>query len=91
MEINNLIIDQASEQLKSHLKTQRDRIERAYANNAEILEIGLKVRLSFVKNKFKIQTGINFVESRCKDDAVTWYDPKQKQFFEDEPDITVED
>ena len=85
MEIDQEIIKQAGEQLLSHLQVQKDRIGQAYNNNSEILEIGLKCRLSYVKNKFKIQTGINFVESRCKDDAITWYDPKQKQFFDDEP------
>ena len=86
MEINQKIIHQAGEQLLAHLQVQKDRIGHAYSNNMEILEVGLKCRFSYVKNKFKIQTGINFVESRCKDEAVTWYDPKQKEFFEDEPE-----
>ena len=86
MEIDKKIIVQAGEQLLGHLLIQRERIEKAYMSNSEILEIGLKCRFSYVKNKFKIQTGINFVESRCKDDSVTWYDPKQMLFFEDEPD-----
>jgi hypothetical protein len=86
MEIDKKIIKQASDQLKGHLEQQRDRINGAYSNNAEILEIGLKARFSYVKNKFKIKTEINFVESRLKDTATTWYDPKQKQFSFDEPE-----
>jgi hypothetical protein len=85
MEISQKIIHQAGEQLLGHLQIQKDRISDAYSNNSEILGIGMKCRFSYVKNKFKIQTEINFVESRCKDQAVTWYDPKQKQFFDNEP------
>ena len=85
MEINETIIKQASDQIKGHLEQQKERINGAYTNNLEILEIGLKARFSYVKNKFKIKTEINFVESRLKDTATTWYDPKQKEFSFDEP------
>ena len=91
MEIDSNIIMQASEQILRHLTAQKDRIGIAYSNNSEILEIGFKCRFSYVKNKFKIKTEINFVESRCKDNAVTWYDPKQRQFFENEPDKNSSD
>ena len=86
MEIDQVIIKQAADQIKAHLEQQQDRIQGAYNNNSEILEIGLKVRLSYVKNKFKISTEINFVESRLKDKSVTWYNPKQQQFSFDEPE-----
>ena len=46
----------------------------------EILEIKLKARYSFNKGKFKIQTGINFVTDRVKDNSVLWYDPAQAEF-----------
>ena len=85
MDIDKKIVVQASEQILAHLMAQMERIGLAYSNNSEILEIGLKCRFSFIKNKFKIQTDINFVESRCKDTAVSWYDPEQRQFFEDDP------
>ena len=86
MEITQKIIHQAGEQILAHLQVQKDRIGQAYSNNAEILEVGLKCRFSYIKNKFKITTEINFVESRCKDQAITWYDPKQKQFSDNEPE-----
>ena len=86
MQINKKIIKQASDQIKGHLEQQEDRINGAYANNSEILEIGLKARFSYVKNKFKIKTEINFVESRLKDTSTTWYDPKQKQFSDLKPE-----
>lgn len=86
MEIDQKIIHQAGEQLLGHLQIQKDRISQAYSNNSEILEVNMKVRFSYVKNKFKIKTEINFVESRCKDDSITWYDPTQMQFFENEPE-----
>ena len=85
MEIDKKIIKQASDQLKGHLEIHRDRIDAAYSNNAEILEIGFKCRFSYVKGKFKILTKIDLVESRLKDTSTTWYDPKQKQFSFDEP------
>ena len=86
MDINDQIIYQAGEQIIAHLTQQKDRVGQAYSNNSEILEIGFKVRFSYVNSKFKIKSEINFVESRCKDNAVTWYDPKQKQFSEIEPE-----
>ena len=85
MDIDKKIRKQAADQLKGHIDQQADRIQTAYANNSEILEIGLKCRFSYVKNKFKIKTEINFVESRLKDTSTTWYDPKQKEFTFDEP------
>ena len=86
MEIDQVIIKQAAEQIKGHLEQQKDRINGAYTNNSEILEIGLKARFSYVKNKFKVKTEINFIESRLKDTATTWYDPQQKQFSFEEPE-----
>ena len=85
MDIDKKIIKQASDQLKGHLEQQRDRIQGAYSNNSEILEITFKVRFSYVKNKFKIRTIISFVESMLKDTSITWFDPKQKEFTFDEP------
>jgi hypothetical protein len=88
MEIDEKIIVQATEQILAHLQAQRDRIGLAFTNNSEILDIGLKCRFSYARNKFKIQTDIKFIESLCKDQAVTWYDPEQMSFSDIEPEKT---
>jgi hypothetical protein len=80
MEITEEIIKKTSEMIEDHLTQHADQIGLAFSENDEILEIKLKARFSFNRGKFKIQTGINFVTDRVKDDSVIWYDPDQAQF-----------
>jgi hypothetical protein len=80
MEITDEIIAKTVEMIAGHLKGYQDEIGTAYSEHDEILEIKLKARYSFNKGKFKIQTGINFVTDRVKDDSVLWYDPDQRHF-----------
>jgi hypothetical protein len=86
MEITEEIIEKTAEMIKGNLADYRDEISEAYSKHDEILEIGLKARYSFNKGKFKIQTSINFVTDRIKDNSVIWYDPEQRQMFEQEPE-----
>ena len=80
MEITTEIIQKTGAMIKGHLSDYADEIGRAFSENDEILEIKLKARYSFNKGKFKIQTGINFVTDRVKDNSVLWYDPAQAEF-----------
>jgi hypothetical protein len=80
MEITEEIIEKTGFMVTELLSKYSDNIGRAYSENDEILEIKLKARYSFNKGKFKIQTGINFVTDRVKDDSVLWYDPAQAEF-----------
>jgi hypothetical protein len=86
MEISQEIIDKTAEMIKDNLTIYRDEISKAYSKHDEILEIKLATRYSFNKSKFKIQTNINFVTDRIKDNSVVWYDPEQRQMFEEEPE-----
>ncbi len=83
MEITNTILERAADQVKQLLTSHRLSINEAYDAGDEILEIGIKVRLTWVDSKLKIATTSNFVKSRCKDQAVAWFDPDQKQLFDD--------
>lgn len=85
MEITQEIIDKTAEMIRGNLADYRDEISEAYSKHDEILEIKLTTRYSFNKGKFKIQTSINFVTDRIKDNSVIWYDPEQRQMFEEEP------
>jgi hypothetical protein len=38
------------------------------------------------KEKFKIQTDISFISEKIKDSLTRWWDPNQRQLFEDEPE-----
>jgi hypothetical protein len=80
MEITQEIIDKSVDMIRGHLETYGAEIGEAFSENDEILDIGLKVRYSFNKGKFKIQTDINFVSDRIKDKSILWYDPDQREF-----------
>jgi hypothetical protein len=88
MEISKEILDQAVSMVNNQLEQYRDTINQAFMSNDEILEIGSKIRLSFAKGKFKIQTKLTFVESKIKDDQTVWYDPDQMQLFTEESEGT---
>jgi hypothetical protein len=85
MEITKEIIEKTAEMIHRNLDDYRDQISEAYSKHDEILEVKLSARFSFNKGKFKIQTNINFVTDRIKDNSVVWYDPEQRQMFEEEP------
>lgn len=80
MEITTEIIKKTAEMLENQLNDYREAISEAYSQNSEQLEIALKVRFTFKKDKFKIQTDINFVTDRIKDKSILWYDPNQAEF-----------
>lgn len=86
MKLSKKLLDQSGEMLKDLLNHHANEINEAFAENDEILEVSVKMRYSFIKEKFKIQTGINFVADRVKDDSTFWYDPKQRQLFKEDPD-----
>lgn len=85
MEITEEIIKKTAEMIRGNLNDYRDQINEAYSENDEILEIGLKARYSFLKGNFKIQTNINFVTDRIKDNSVAYWDPNQMQMFDGTP------
>ncbi len=82
MEITEEIINKTAEMVRGNLADYREQISEAYSKHDEILEIKLSARYSFNKGKFKIQTNINFVTDRIKDNSVAWWDPEQRQMFE---------
>jgi len=86
MEITQEIIDKTAEMVRGNLADYQAEISEAYSKHDEILEIKLSARFSFNKGKFKIQTKINFVTDRIKDDSVVWYDPDQRKMFEENPE-----
>ena len=61
-------------------------IDSAFSNMDEILDVNYKVKLSMNKEKFKIQTDISFTSEKIKDSLTVWYDPDQKQLFDQEPE-----
>ena len=83
MEITQDILSRAAQQVADHLTGHKDSINLAFDNGEEVIEIPLKIRLSFVEGKLKIKTSINFVKDRLKDESVAWYDPDQKQLFDE--------
>ena len=90
MDIDQKILNGASDLIKGLLTEHEQSINEAFTENDEILEIKLSARFSFVKGKFKIQTNINFVTERIKDKSTLWYDPDQGQLFEHEFEASTE-
>lgn len=84
MKITKEILNRSAQQVKEMLETHKDSISEAFSEGDEILEIAFKVRYSFVDGKLKLACSTNFVKSRLKDNMVAWYDPDQKQLFDDE-------
>ncbi len=84
MEITQKIIDKSVKQIATLLKNHLTEINQGFESGDEILDIPLKIRLSFVDGKLKNVVKINFVKDRCKDDSTSWYDPKQNELFDDE-------
>jgi hypothetical protein len=68
------------------LSDYQNYVDRAFQENNEILDINLKIKLSMNKEKFKIQTDISFISEKIKDSLTRWWDPNQRQLFEDEPE-----
>lgn len=83
MEINKEIIEKTVQMLATNLNYYLPEINEAYNNNEGIIEIKLAARYSFNKGKFKIQTKIACPVKKIKDNSVVWYDPEQRQMFED--------
>jgi hypothetical protein len=86
MEISKEILKQAGEMSASQLSDYQNYVDRAFQENNEILDINLKIKLSMNKEKFKIQTDISFISEKIKDSLTRWWDPNQRQLFEDEPE-----
>lgn len=85
MDITKQILEVAGAQCNTNLTEHVDQINSAFSNSEDILEINQKTRLSFVKGKLRISTGINFVTDRFKDKLEQWWDPDQMQLFDEEP------
>ena len=83
MEITKEILDRSAQQVKDLLLNHHNSISSAFEAGGEIVEIPFKVRYSYVDGKLKLAVKTNFVKDRVKDEAIAWYDPKQKLLFED--------
>ena len=82
MDLDGQILQEAGNMITNHLNDYKHSIEKAFNENDEILEVGLKARFSYVDGKFKIQTGIQFISEKIKDGNIRYYDPQQKQLFD---------
>ena len=83
MEISAEILTRSVQQVQDLLTRHTAAINQAFIAGNEILEISVKLRYSFVDGKLKIAAKTNFVKDRIKDDLISWYDPDQKQLFDE--------
>ena len=86
MEITTDILERASQMVSGMIMDHQGQIDSAFSNMDEILDVNYKVKLSMNKEKFKIQTDISFTSEKIKDSLTVWYDPDQKQLFDQEPE-----
>lgn len=86
MEITKEIRDSAIDMAADLLVKHAGEIQEAFNDNQQMLDVGLKIRFTSANEKFKIKTEINFVADRIKDNTVKWWDPRQRQLFDEEPE-----
>ena len=83
MEITKEILSRSVQQVADLLDRHQGSINQSFEAGNEILEIPIKLRYTFVDGKLKIVAKTNFVKDRVKDDLTSWYDPDQKQLFDE--------
>ena len=85
MEITKEIRDNAIGMSAELMENHADDIQKAFNENQEMLDIAFKIRFTSAKGKFKIKSEINFVTERIKELKEKWWDPDQRQLFNEEP------
>jgi hypothetical protein len=84
MDITPEILAQTGDMLKKHLEDYHNDIDTAFSNFEEDLTVNLKAKIVVEKGQIKIQTGINFPVEKVQDAETKYFDPNQRELFEEE-------
>jgi hypothetical protein len=90
MDITPEILAQTGEMLKKHLEDYHKDIDTAFSNFEEDLTVNLKAKLGVAKGKVKIQTGISFPVEKVQDAETVYFDPNQRELFEEDEEDSNE-
>ena len=79
-EITVEVLLKASEEIRKLLATYQHKINKTFGDDLTV-SISLPVKIDTLDGDIVIKTGINFIESRVKDESIISIDPNQKQLF----------
>jgi hypothetical protein len=82
-EITKDVLCKASIEVEKLLISYREKINKAFSDELSV-SISLPVKIDMGEGKIVIRSGINFIESRVKDESIISIDPNQKQLFPEE-------
>lgn len=80
-EITMNTLAQAGAEIYKHLEAYREKINKTFCDDLTI-SISMPIKIDLLDGVIVIKTGINFIESRVKDESVIAIDPNQKQLFD---------
>nr|BDD43625.1 hypothetical protein 5 [Dehalococcoidia bacterium] len=69
---------------KGLLNQYHDKIDKAFYDNEDSLDVSIKIKLNRVEGGIQVRTGLSFVESRIKDTKEFIIDPSQLQLFSED-------
>jgi hypothetical protein len=79
-EITKDILCKASIEVEKLLISYQEKINKTF-NDELSVSISLPVKIDMSEGEIVIRSGINFIESRVKDESIISIDPNQKQLF----------
>ena len=82
-EITGDVLCKASIEIEKLLMSYKEKINKTF-NDELSVSISLPVKIDMSEGEIVIRSGINFIESRVKDESIISIDPNQKQLFPEE-------
>lgn len=78
--ITNDVLCKASIEIEKLLMSYQEKINKTFSDELSV-SISLPVKIDMSEGEIVIRSGINFVESRVKDENIISINPNQKQLF----------
>jgi len=79
-EITMDILNKATCEIGKLFARYQEKINKTFCDDLSV-SINLPIKINILDGGVEVKTGINFVESRVKDESVISIDPNQKQLF----------
>ena len=79
-EITMDILNKVNAQIGRLFSSYQEKINKAFSEEL-VISINLPVKIDIDDGSIRVKTGINFIESKVKDESVISIDQNQKQLF----------
>ena len=79
-EITMDILNKVNVEIGRLFSSYQEKINKTFGDDLAI-SINLPVKIDIEDGSIRVKTGINFIESRVKDESVISINPNQKQLF----------